>query len=94
MSRRGHCHDNAVMVSWPATEKSEEGEHFEGYARAKAALFDYIEVFYNQRWRHSTLGQISPAAFERQSTRAASSDCPLNRVKASTRRTDGTRSRY
>ena len=30
------------------------------------ALFDYIEVFYNQRRRHSTLGQISPAAFERR----------------------------
>ena len=29
-------------------------------------LFDYIEVFYNQRRRHSTLGQISPAAFERR----------------------------
>jgi hypothetical protein len=30
-------------------------------------LFDYIEVFYNQRRRHSTLGQISPAEFERRS---------------------------
>lgn len=29
-------------------------------------LFEYIEVFYNQRRRHSTLGQISPAAFERR----------------------------
>ena len=29
-------------------------------------LFDYIEVFYNQRRRHSTLGQISPAAYERR----------------------------
>ncbi|HXG71287.1 MAG TPA: IS3 family transposase, partial [Vicinamibacterales bacterium] len=28
--------------------------------------FDYIEVFYNQRRRHSTIGRISPAAFERQ----------------------------
>jgi putative transposase len=28
-------------------------------------LFDYIEVFYNQRRRHSTIGRISPAAFER-----------------------------
>jgi putative transposase len=36
-------------------------------------LFDYIEVFYNQRRRHSTLGQISPAAFERRATSAASS---------------------
>ena len=33
---------------------------------AKMELFDYIEVFYNQRRRHSTLGQISPAAFERR----------------------------
>ena len=31
-------------------------------------LFDYSEVFYNQRRRHSTLGQISPAAFERRAT--------------------------
>ena len=29
-------------------------------------LFDYIEVFYNQRRRHSTIGRISPAAFERR----------------------------
>jgi hypothetical protein len=31
-------------------------------------LFDHIEVFYNQRRRHSTLGQISPAEFERRAT--------------------------
>ena len=35
-------------------------------------LFDYVEVFYNQRRRHSTLGQISPAVFER---RAAAAQC-------------------
>jgi putative transposase len=71
MSRRGNCYDNAVMESWFSTLKSEEGERFESYAHAKEALFDYIEVFYNQRRRHSTLGQISPAAFERRSTQAA-----------------------
>jgi transposase InsO family protein len=37
---------------------------------AKIALFDYIEVFYKQRRRHSTRGQISPAAFERRATAA------------------------
>ena len=34
------------------------------------ALFEYLEVFYNQRRRHSTLGQISPAAFERRAVAA------------------------
>src|SRR5262245_66652206 len=69
MSRRGNCYDNAVMESWFSTVKSEAGERFESYAHAKEALFDYIEVFYNQRRRHSTLGQISPAEFERRAVR-------------------------
>lgn len=71
MSRRGNCYDNAVMESWFSTVKSEEGERFESYAHAKEALFDYIEVFYNQRRRHSTLGLISPAEFERRNAQAA-----------------------
>ena len=71
MSRRGNCYDNAVIESWFSTVKSEEAERFESYAYAKEALFDYIEVFYNQRRRHSTLGQISPAEFERRAAHAA-----------------------
>ena len=51
--------------------KSEGAERFESSAHAKEALFDYIEVFYNQRRCHSTLGQISPAAFERRATQVA-----------------------
>ena len=66
MSRRGHCHDNAVMESFFSTVKSELTDRFDTYGDAKMELFDYIEVFYNQRRRHSTLGQISPAAFERR----------------------------
>ena len=66
MSRRGNCFDNAVMESWFLTVKFELGEHFESCGQAKMELFDYIEVFYNQRRRHSTLGQISPAEFERR----------------------------
>ena len=69
MSRRGNCYDNAVMESFFSTVKSELGEHFESHGEAKMELFDYIEVFYNQRRRHSTLGQISPAAFERRARR-------------------------
>ena len=66
MSRRGNCYDNAVMESWFSIVKLELGEHFASCGEAKMELFDYIEVFYNQRRRHSTLGQISPAEFERR----------------------------
>jgi putative transposase len=65
MSRRGDCYDNAVMESFFSTVKSELADRFASFSEAKMELFDYIEVFYNQRRRHSTLGQISPAAFER-----------------------------
>jgi len=71
MSRRGNCYDNAVMESFFSSVKSEVADRFDSCGEAKMELFDYIEVFYNQRRRHSTLGQISPAAFERRATQAA-----------------------
>ena len=70
MSRRAECYDNAVMESFFATVKKEKADRFPSYGDAKMALFDYIEVFYNQRRRHSTLGKISPAAFERRTAAA------------------------
>ena len=70
MSRRGNCYDNAVMESFFSTVKSELAERFASFGEAKMELFDYIEVFYNQRRRHSTLGQISPAAYERRTAAA------------------------
>ena len=66
MSRRGDCYDNAVMENWYSTAKLELGGRFESCGQAKMELFDYIEVFYNQRRRHSTLGQISRAEFDRR----------------------------
>jgi len=66
MSRRGNCHDNAVMESFFSTVKSELREHFDSHGAAKMELFDYIEVFYNQRRRHSTIGYVSPAVFEQR----------------------------
>ncbi len=71
MSRRGNCFDNAAMESWFSTLKSELGERFASPAEAKYELFDYIEVFYNQRRRHSTLGYLCPAEYERRYTSAA-----------------------
>ena len=65
MSRRGNCIDNAAMESWFSTFKSELGERFESYAQAKEKTFDYVEIFYNQQRRHSALGYLSPADFER-----------------------------
>ena len=44
--------------------KVEVGEHFESNRDAKDKLFDYIEVFYNQKRRHSSLGYATPAEYE------------------------------
>ena len=71
MSRRGNCYDNSVMEAFFSTLKSEVGERFVSHGEAKGELFDYIEVFYNQRRRHSSAGRMSPAAFERKTTHAA-----------------------
>jgi len=65
MSRVGNCYDNAVVESFFATLKSEcIDRRFATREEARAAIFDYIEVWYNRRRRHSTLGYLSPADFE------------------------------
>ena len=66
MSRRGNCHDNAAMESWFSTFKFELGETFESIRRGKELAFDYIEVFYNQQRRHSSIGYLAPAELERR----------------------------
>jgi hypothetical protein len=52
------------MESFFSTVKSELRDRFDSCGEAKMELIDCIEVFYKQRRRHSTLGQISPAAVE------------------------------
>ena len=54
------------MESCFSTVKIELADRFDSCGEAKRELFDYIELFYNQRRRHSTIGQISPAAYERR----------------------------
>ena len=83
MSRRGDCYDNAVMEAFFSSLKSELADRFESCGEAKMALFDYIEVFYNQRRRHSTLGYVSPAAFERAA--AVDAVVPVDAESAPTR---------
>jgi len=56
MSARGNGYDNAVMESFFSSVKSELRDSFDSGGEAKMELFDYIEVFYNQRPRDSTLG--------------------------------------
>jgi len=66
MSRKGNCWDNAMMESFFATLKKERVHH-ELYATREAArqsVFDYIELFYNIRRRHSALGYLSPQQYE------------------------------
>lgn len=66
MSGVGNCYDNAAMESFWATLKTELVHH-EQYATrddARRSIFEYIEVFYNRKRIHSSLGYVSPEAFE------------------------------
>lgn len=69
MSRRGNCYDNAVAESFFSNLKNELVHHCDFASReaARAAIFDYIEIFYNRQRRHQALGYLSPAQFEQQS---------------------------
>jgi putative transposase len=62
MSRRGSCLDNAPMESFFASPKKEHVHHasFRTRDEAKAAVFDYIEVFYNRQRVHSGVGYCTP----------------------------------
>ena len=65
MSRKGNCWDNAPTESFFNSLKNERvhGARYATRDEAKAALFDYIEPFYNRRRRHSTLGYKLPTQF-------------------------------
>jgi putative transposase len=66
MSRRGDCWDNAPMESFFASIKKElvHDADFATRVEARAAIFEYIEVFYNVQRRHSSLGYVSPLEYE------------------------------
>jgi transposase InsO family protein len=68
MGSRGDCFDNAVAESFFATLKKEliHRRSWPLKSELRTEVFDYIEIFYNRRRRHSTLGNLSPEQFETQ----------------------------
>jgi putative transposase len=68
MSSTGNCYDNAMAESFFATMKKGHifWERFQTKEEARRKLFEYLEIFYNQVRRHSSLGYKSPVAFENQ----------------------------
>ena len=68
MSRKGDCLDNAPMESFFSSLKTElvHRTRFRTRAEARAALFEYIEVFYNRQRLHSSLGYRTPIEAQRR----------------------------
>jgi len=68
MSRKGDCWDNAVAESFFHTLKVEliHRNKFRTREEAKRKIFEYVEMYYNCRRAHSTLGNLSPVEYERQ----------------------------
>jgi putative transposase len=66
MSRKGDCYDNALMESFFGTLKEEcvERQIYQTHAEARNSVFEYIEVFYNRKRKHSSLGYMSPVNYE------------------------------
>ena len=66
MSRKGNCWDNSVAESFFGTLKLEllSDKYFATKTEARAAIFEYIEVFYNRKRKHSYLGYLPPIEFE------------------------------
>jgi putative transposase len=66
MSRTGNCYDNAMAESFFGTFKCELVHRLRYHTRAQArsSVFEWIECWYNRRRRHSSLGHLSPEAFE------------------------------
>jgi transposase InsO family protein len=66
MSRKGNCYDNAVVESFFSALKNELVHDQDFWAReeARAAVFEFIEVFYNRQRPHQTMGYVSPVQCE------------------------------
>jgi len=68
MSKKGDCYDNAMMESFFSSLKTEcvDRQVYQSRSEAKLSVFEWIEVFYNRQRRQSSLGYLSPVAYEQQ----------------------------
>jgi putative transposase len=82
MGSRGDCFDNAVLESFHASLKKDviHRSSWPTKAEARTAVFDYIEVFYNRRRRHSRLGMLSPLEFETGTLRSSGASLAASRL--------------
>jgi transposase InsO family protein len=66
MSRKGDCWDNAPVESFFSRFKVEciYPSRYKSIEEARADIFEYIEIFYNRKRRHSAIGNISPMQYE------------------------------
>jgi putative transposase len=68
MSRRGNCYDNAYVESWFSSLKKEwiYRRKYSSEQELRALVFEYIEIWYNRKRKHSALGNVSPLEYKRQ----------------------------
>jgi len=73
MGTVGDCYDNAMVESFFATLECEllAQCRFRTHEQARAAIFEWLEVFYNRQRRHSALGYVAPEVYERTATTQA-----------------------
>lgn len=76
MSSKGNCYDNSMVESFFGTLKTELewNQKFDSIEQAKASIFEYVECWYNNKRRHSSLGYLSPKEFEEQYYKNSSYD--------------------
>jgi putative transposase len=89
MSRRGNCWDNAPCEAFFASLKTElmDGKAFPTREIAQAAIFEYMEVFYNRQRLHSSIGYMPPEEYEEAISGGCPSTTPVEktRYKAATK---------
>ena len=92
MGSLGDCYDNAAHESFHASLKKDRIHRraWPTKAEARTAVFEYVEVFYNRRRRHSRLRMLSPVDFENSTLSADGASLAASRLASIDRNSDTT----